>query len=57
MKLYIMDCGVYGAIVVVSDSEIKARELMKSQYNYQTDLPITEHEITEGFIFVNLGDK
>jgi hypothetical protein len=57
MKLYIMDCGVYGAIVVVSDSESKARELMQPHMNYDASLQIEEHEIKDGFIFVNLGDS
>lgn len=57
MKLYIMDCGVYGSIVVVSDSEANARELMQTQWNYDDSIQIKEHEIVNGFIFVNLGDK
>lgn len=57
MKLYIMDCGIYGSIVVVSDSETKARELMKGHMNYDPSIQIEEHEIVNGFIFVNLGDS
>jgi metal-responsive CopG/Arc/MetJ family transcriptional regulator len=57
MKLYIMDCGVYGSIIVVSDSEANARELMQTQWNYDDSIQIKEHEIVNGFIFANLGDK
>ncbi len=56
LKLYIMDCFQYGSIVVISDSLEHARELMLNQINYDPKRGISEHEIKEGFLFVNCGD-
>ena len=56
LKLYIQDNNWCGSIVVIAKSEKDARNLMQSQYNYDKNEPVTEHEIKEGFLFSNYGD-
>lgn len=56
MKIYYMDCGVSGSIVVVSSSKKEAKKLMCTQYNYEESNEIEEYEIKDGFIKTNLGD-
>jgi hypothetical protein len=55
LKLYTMECGYRGSIVVVASSKENAREIMKNCWNYE-EIEIEEHEIKEGFCFYNLGD-
>lgn len=57
LKLYVQDNSEYGMIVVVSTSKLKARELMKQNYNYDVTSPIEEYEIKDGLCVVNLGDS
>ncbi len=51
-----MDLGVYGAIVVVAQSEEKARVKMANYYTYEEKKPIEAYEINEDFCFANYGD-
>lgn len=57
MKIFTQDHGWAGAIVVIASNETEARELMKGCYNYDVSVPVMEHEIKNGFRFVNLGDS
>lgn len=56
MKMYIQDCGWRGSILVIANNEAEAREMMKDEYNYESDGIVYEEEIKHGFIFSNLGD-
>lgn len=57
MKIYIQDHGVYGSILVVAENLEAATSLIKNRYNYDPNKEIEEHEIVNGFIFENLGDR
>lgn len=56
MKIYVLDRGVYGMIVVVAKDETAARVLMKECENYVETAAIVEHPITAGLCLCNLGD-
>lgn len=57
-KLYIfeMDCGVYGNIVVIEETEEKAKKIMEKCENYIEGRKIFQLEITQGLLINNLGD-
>lgn len=59
MKIYTLDKGWAGSVVVIETSKERALEIMKQQHPEANDDDlncIEESEITEGFSFVNLGD-
>lgn len=56
MKIFVMDCGWAGSIIVVAENEEQARELMKPCYNYDPKEKIVEVPIVPGLIWNNLGD-
>lgn len=56
MKLYTMDCGWRGSIIVVANNVEEARVMMETEYNYDLENDIEEHDIVVGFIYTDLGD-
>ena len=61
MKIYSIDFSVYGCVLVVANSKEEAIEKMKYKHeccHEKTLIPdrITEHEINEDFVYVNMGD-
>lgn len=56
MKIYTMDCGWQGSIVVIANSKDEAIKLMENQPNYDIKNIIEESEIKKGWLFSNLGD-
>ncbi len=59
LKIYIQDHGVYGMTVVIADSELEAREMMKGEGRgeYEENKPIEEYKIEKGFVYENNGDR
>lgn len=51
-----MDCSWMGCIIVVADTEENAREMMKTEHNYDPKRDIDKHEIVKGFQYSNYGD-
>jgi hypothetical protein len=58
-KLYLwsQDHDWRGIIVAVAYTEDRARELMKSQPNYDATVEINRFEIEPDLVIVNLGDS
>lgn len=59
MKIYTLDKGWAGSVVVIETSKERALELMKNLHSGTSDSDlnrIEESEIVEGFSFVNYGD-
>lgn len=56
LKIYVMDVGWRGSIVVVAESEAVARTVMSSCYNYDPAAKVAEHEIKDGFLWCDFGD-
>lgn len=59
MKIYALDHGWAGSVVVVETSKERALELMKTKHQETCDADINrieEHDITVGFAFYNYGD-
>ncbi len=57
LKIYYMDCGWAGSIVVVAKNEQQARSIMcLTCDNYNEDSPIEEHEIEDSLCLHNYGD-
>lgn len=57
-KLFIfsMDCSFRGSIIAVTDTEENAREIMKTELNYDSKREIIKHEIVHGFRYADYGD-
>lgn len=63
LKIYAVDLGWRGSIIVVAESMDEAREIMEKEANYKefhegTDEKeeITEHKIVKGFKWTEHGD-
>ncbi len=57
LKIYAVDWGWAGSIVVVAESKEEAKKIIESVDNlYNERDTIEEHEI-KGFVFNNLGDR
>lgn len=59
MKIYTLDKGWAGSVVVIETSKERALELMKNLHSETSDSDlnrIEESEIVVGFSFVNYGD-
>ena len=56
LKIYEMDRGWRGNIIVVAENEKEAREFMDGRHNYDPEVEIQEHEIVKGLAINNLGD-
>lgn len=56
LKVFVVDFGWAGNIVVIEKDEASARELMKTQYNYSPDTEMEIYEIKQGLIISNYGD-
>ena len=56
MKIYVMDCGWAGSIVVYAESAEQARIYMKGCYNYEEDNEIDEVPLIPGVLWNDLGD-
>jgi hypothetical protein len=56
-KIYIQDCGVYGCIVAVAESEEDAREMMSDEHNYDEKRSVMGYVVSPGHIHTNLGDS
>lgn len=57
LKMYVMDCGVFGSITVIEESEDAAREIMKGSINYDEAKEIEVIALEKGACFCNLGDS
>lgn len=57
LKIWIQDNGWRGCIIVIAETELQAKELMKKELNYMEGNPIQDYEIKNGFAFANLGDS
>lgn len=56
MKIYVMDCGWAGSIIVMAENEEHARELMSSCMNYDPNERVIEVPMVPGVLWNNLGD-
>lgn len=59
MKIYTLDHGWAGSVVVIETSKERALEIMKEQHPDTEDSHIgliEEHDVVSGFSFSNLGD-
>lgn len=56
LKVFVVDFGWAGNIVVIEKDEASARELMKTQYNYSADTEMEIYEIKQGLVISNYGD-
>lgn len=59
MKLYSLDHGYYGSVLVVANTleEAFTKILLEHPATESTDLPrVKEHEFNADFVFLNLGD-
>lgn len=45
-----------GCILVITDTEENAREMMKNEQNYEPKREVDKHEIVNGFQYSNYGD-
>lgn len=58
MKIYAIDFGVYGCILVTAKSKEEALEIMRREARYPSDVveeKIEEYDL-EGFVYWNEGD-
>lgn len=56
MKIWVLDRGVYGCIVIVAESEEEARSFLVGSYHYNEKDEIQSYPIEIGFIHENMGD-
>lgn len=56
LKIYEQDHGWAGTLIVVSESEEKARRLMEEHPTYDKTQHVNVYEIVEGLEFANYGD-
>ncbi len=60
MKIYTLDCGWAGSIVVVANSKEEALAKMELEFNFSycenVEANFKEHEINTDFVFCNTGD-
>lgn len=60
LKIYTVDFGWKGSIVVVAENEAQARSFMQGHHNYKyadgDNCEITECKIEKGFAWVDYGD-
>lgn len=57
LKVFYMDLGWAGNIVVIEETEEAAREIMKREYNYSSDGCIQVLPIQKGVVVSNMGDS
>ena len=43
--------------IVVADSEAKAHKIIQEEFGYENGIPIEAHEIEDGLVLVNTGDR
>lgn len=56
MKIFIQDNGFAGMIIVVAETEERARQFMWEYHNYDPKKSIQSFEIEYGFSYSCLGD-
>lgn len=56
LKVFVMDLGWSGNIVVIEKDEASARALMENCENYCASKEITVLDIKQGLVVYNLGD-
>lgn len=56
MRIWILERGVYGCIVVVAESEEEARSFVRGSRGYDEKDEIQSYPIEVGFIHENMGD-
>lgn len=57
LKVFCMDLGWAGNIIVVEETEEAARVLMREEYNYSEDGYIQVLPIKKGLVVSNMGDS
>lgn len=57
LKMFVMDLGHFGVIMVVEKDEVAARKLMGQYYNYDPAEGVEMLEITQGLVVSNYGDS
>ena len=57
LKVFCMDLGWAGNIIVVEETEDAARLLMQKEYNYSQDGRIQSFPIQKGLVISNMGDS
>ena len=57
LKVFVMDLGWAGNIVVVEETVEAARLLMKKEYNYSEDGCVKSFSIQKGLVISNMGDS
>lgn len=57
LKIFYMDLGWAGNIVVIEETEEAARKIMESEYNYSPDGRIKMLAIQKGQMVSNMGDS
>lgn len=57
LKMFVMDLGHFGVIMVVEKDEVAARKLMEQYYNYDPAEEVEILEITQGLVVSNYGDS
>lgn len=57
LKMFVMDLGHFGVIMVVEKDGVAARKLMEQYYNYDPAEEVEMLEITQGLVVSNYGDS
>lgn len=56
LKVFVMDLGWTGNIVVIEKDEKSARLLMEKQANYDSSEMIEVFDLSKGLVITNYGD-
>ncbi|MDI6977123.1 hypothetical protein [Serratia sp. Se-RSBMAAmG] len=57
LKMFVMDLGHFGVIMVVEKDEFAARKLMEQYYNYDPTEEVEMLGIAQGLVVSNYGDS